>query len=654
MKSKGYMGKILHVDLTTGDIQEEVLPDDLYEKYLGGMGIGAYILYDRIPAGADPLGPDNILGFLPGLLTGTGSLFTGRWMVVGKSPLTGGWGDANCGGTLSPAIKRCGYDGIFVKGISEKPVYLYVDDRVKELKDAADVWGMDTVETEEYLSKPSGKKGKKPKVACIGPAGESVSLISGISTDKGRMAARSGLGAVMGAKRLKAVVLAGSKRIIPHDMDEMKRLSVLCNKWVQFQPPFVSGPLTAFIGALMRILPAVLTMDGLLYKIFLKKWGTVSMNQMSPEMGDSPIKNWKGSSKDWGFRRSYSSQPDVFTKCEKVKYHCYSCPLGCGGICTTEGEYSETHKPEYETVLSLGGLCMNEDVAAIFYLNELLNRAGMDTISAGHAVAFAMECYEQGVITRKDTDGLELNWGNSEAIVALVEKMIRRDGFGHVLADGVKQAVERIGKNAEPYGMHAGGQEPAAHDSRNDPGFALHYCVEPTPGRHTLGSHLYYEMYQLWKVVKGIPKIPPMHLKSGKYKNPERQAEIGAVNSKYMTIINSVGACIFGAFIGAKRVRLFDWMNAATGWNLTPEAYLEKAAEIHTLKQSFNIKHGLEPKDIKINDRALGRPVQKEGANKGRTIEIETMMRRYWEQFGWDGDTGRPAEVQAQTGTIGS
>ncbi len=143
-------------------------------------------------------------------------------------------------------------------------------------------------------------------------------------------------------------------------------------------------------------------------------------------------------------------------------------------------------------------------------------------------------------------------------------------------------------------------------------------------------------------------------LKSGKYKNPERQAEIGAVNSKYMTIINSVGACIFGAFIGAKRVRLFDWMNAATGWNLTPEAYLEKAAEIHTLKQSFNIKHGLEPKDIKINDRALGRPVQEEGANKGRTIEIETMMRRYWEQFGWDGDTGRPAEAQAQTGAIGS
>ena len=651
MKNKGYMGKVLHVNLTTGDIKEESLPDKVYETYLGGMGLGAYILYNKIPADADPLGPDNILGFLPGLLTGTGSLFTGRWMVAGKSPLTGGWGDANCGGTFSPAIKRCGYDGIFIKGISEKPVYLYIDDRVKELRDATSVWGMDTVETQAHLSKPSGKKGKKPKVACIGIAGESVSLISGISTDNGRIAARSGLGAVMGSKRLKAVVLAGSKQIRPYNTNRMKQLSRSCNKWVQFQPPFVSGPFIALFGALMRMLPIVFTMDGMLYKILLKKWGTVSMNQMSPEMGDAPIKNWKGSSKDWGILKSYSSQPDVFTKCEEVKYHCYSCPLGCGGICTTNGKFRKTHKPEYETVLSLGGLCMNQDVETIFYLNELLNRAGMDTISAGHTIAFAMECYEKGVIQKKDTDGLELTWGNSKAIVALAEKMIKREGFGHILADGVKQAVERIGEKSKPYAMHVGGQELAAHDSRNDPGYALHYCVEPAPGRHTTGSHLYYEMYQLWKVVKDVPKMPIMYRKSNKYKNSKRNAEICAANSKYMTIINSAGACLFGAFLGAKRIRIFEWLNAATGWNLTPEQYMEKAAKIHTLKQSFNIKHGIKPKNIKMQDRVLGRPVQTEGANKGRSIEIEAMMRHYWKQFGWDGNTGQPSDEQMEKGT---
>ncbi|MFA5906827.1 MAG: aldehyde ferredoxin oxidoreductase family protein, partial [Desulfobacula sp.] len=596
MKKNGYMGKILNVDLTTGDIREEELPDRVYEKYLGGMGLGAYLLYGRIPADADPLGPENILGFLPGLLTGTGSLFTGRWMVVGKSPLTGGWGDANCGGNFSPAIKRCGYDGIFFTGISEKPVYLYIDDQVKELRDAADVWGMDAVETEEFLEKKEELGGKMPKVACIGPAGESMSLISGISTDKGRIAARSGLGAVMGAKRLKAVVLAGKQRIIPHNPLEMKRISRICNNWVRFQPPFVSGPLTAFFGAVMRLLPVAFTMDGLLYKIMLKKWGTVSMNQMSPEMGDSPIKNWKGSSRDWGFFKSYSSNPDVFSKCETVKYHCYSCPLGCGGICTTQGKYSRTHKPEYETVLALGGFCMNKDVDTIFYLNELLNRAGMDTISAGHAVAFAMECYEEGVITKEDTDGLELTWGNAEAITALVEKMVKREGFGHVLADGVKKAVERIGKGSEKFTVHAGGQEPGMHDSRNDPGYALHYSVEPTPGRHTLGSHMYYEMYQLWKVVKGIPKIPPMYWKSTKYNAVDKQARIGVVNSKYMTLINCVGACMFGVFLGARRIRIFDWINAATGWEWTPEQYMEKAADIHTLKQAFNIRHGIDPR----------------------------------------------------------
>ncbi|MCP4691119.1 MAG: aldehyde ferredoxin oxidoreductase, partial [Desulfobacterales bacterium] len=186
--NKGCMGKVLMVDLTEGEVREEVVPDKVYEKYLSGLGLGAWMLYNRMPADADPLGPDNMLGFVSGFLTGAGSLFTGRWMVVGKSPLTGGWGDANCGGTFSPAIKRCGYDGIFFTGKREKPVYLYVDDHVKELRDASDVWGKDAVETEEILLDRAGTP--KARAACIGPAGESVSLISGVCTDKGRIAAR--------------------------------------------------------------------------------------------------------------------------------------------------------------------------------------------------------------------------------------------------------------------------------------------------------------------------------------------------------------------------------------------------------------------------------------------------------------------------------
>ena len=639
---KGYIGKVLVVDLGTGTVRTETIPDNVYENYLSGLGLGAYLLFQWIPPEADPLGPDNVLGFMSGLLTGTGSLFTGRWTVVGKSPLTGCWGDANCGGTFSPAIKRCGYDGIFFKGVSERPVYLFADGARAELRDASALWGKDAIETEEALLKEGGPGSR---VACIGPAGEKLSLIAGIANDGGRMAARSGLGAVMGSKRLKAVVLNGKRRIGLHDRAEMKRLSQKCNRWVQFQPPLSSGSVFPYLGAMMRVLPTQMAMDGLLYKFFLRKWGTVSMNQTSIEMGDSPIKNWKGSNEDFGPGRSRSVNPDAFTDRERVKYHCYSCPLGCGGKCSMSGKYTETHKPEYETVLALGGLCMNEDAESLFYLNELLNRAGMDTISAGGTVAFAIECYEQGLLTKEDTGGLELTWGNGPAIVALVEKMVRREGIGDLLADGTKTAARRLGKGSDQYAMHIGGQEAAMHDGRNDPGFNVHYAVEPTPGRHTLGAQLYYEMFQLWKTVKGLPRATPLYFKGRKYRADAEKAVMAAACSKFMSLANAAGFCLFGLMLGSKRIPSFAWMNAATGWNKTPEQYLEIGARIQTLKQAFNIRQGVDPRSIKVPDRMLGRPALAQGANKGRSTDLETMRSDYWRQFGWDPETGRPGDA---------
>ena len=639
--SKGYMGKVLWVDLSKGEIREEVIPDEIYEYYLSGMGLAAHLLYNRIPAGADPLGPDNILGFVSGLLTGTGSLFSGRWMVVGKSPLTGGWGDANCGGNLSPAIKRCGYDGIFFTGISEKPVYLHVRHNGAELCDASHLWGKDAVETEEALIK---EKGDKAKVACIGPAGEKLSLISGICNDRGRLAARSGLGAVMGSKKLKAVVLDGKRRIDVHNRDEIKRLSRQCNRWVQWQPPFLPGPQAAYMGVVMRLLPTQMAMDGMIEKILLRKWGTSSLNQASVEMGDSPIKNWKGSNVDFNPKRSLPTNPDAIKKVERVKYHCYACPLGCGGICTLPGKYAEIHKPEYESTLALGGLCLNSDMDSIFYMNEVLNRAGMDTISAGGTVAFAIECYENGLLTKADTDGLELTWGNSKAIIALVEKMVRREGIGDLLADGSKVAARKIGKGASDYAIQAGGQELPMHDGRNDPGFNVHYSAEPAPGRHTIGSQLYYEMFQLWKQVKDLPRPKFLYFKGRKYVANEEKAVTAAACSKFMNVANGSGLCLFGLFIGAKRIRIFDWLNAATGWYKTPEDYMEIGERIQTLKQLFNIRHGIDLWSFKVGDRVVGRPPLAEGANRGRTMDMEKMMSDYWHQFGWDAATGRPTD----------
>ncbi|HHO76181.1 MAG TPA: aldehyde ferredoxin oxidoreductase [Deltaproteobacteria bacterium] len=641
--NRGFMGKILIVDLGKKQISQEQVPDTVYERYLSGLGLAAHMLYNRIPPGADPLGPDNILGFVSGLLTGTGSLFTGRWMVVGKSPLTGGWGDANCGGTLSPAIKRCGYDGIFFTGISDKPVYLYVDDKKAELRDASSLWGLDAVEAEETLIKEAGQGAR---AAVIGPAGEKLSLISGICNDRGRLAARSGLGAVMGSKRLKGVVLCGHKRIRPFSREMVNVLSRKCNNWVKFQLPLGPAVGMGLLGALLRILPTAMAMDGMVYKMILRKWGTGGMNQMSPEWGDAPVKNWKGSCVDWPMKKSKSADPDMVKAHEIMKYHCYSCPLGCGGICSINGKYSETHKPEYESVLALGGLCMNEDSDSLFFLNELLNRAGMDTISAGATVAFAIECFENGILTKDDTEGLDLTWGNTDAIIALIHKMINREGFGDVLADGSKVAAEKIGKGAHKYTIHAGGQEPAMHDGRQDPGFGLHYSVEPTPGRHTIGSGLYYEMFQLWKKVKGLPKLLPFEIyhKNKKYRASIDQAMQAAACSKYMNVINGSGMCMFGSFVGIKRTPTFDWLNAATGWNRTPEEYMEIGERIQTIKQAFNIRHGIDPWANKLSPRALGIPPQAIGANKGRTVNIDKMMKDYWEQFGWDTDTGKPSD----------
>jgi aldehyde:ferredoxin oxidoreductase len=638
---KPYMGKILMVDLSNGTMTEEAIPDSVYEQYLSGMGLGAYILYNRLPADADPLGPENILGFCSGFLTGTGSFFSGRWTLVGKSPLTGGWGDANCGGTFSPAIKRCGYDAIFFKGISPNPVYLYIKNGKATLKDAAGLWGQDAVETEETLKE---QYGQKAAVAVIGPAGENVSLISGVCTDRGRIAARSGLGAVMGIKKLKAVVLDGVQRIGVNDPTTMKRLSQKCVKWVNFPMPLTPGNLFAHVGTLMRATPVLFPQDGLLYKSILKKWGTGGMNQVSIEMGDSPLKNWGGSNCDFPLEKSKKINPDLIKNTEIVKYHCYACPLGCGGICATKGKYAHTHKPEYESILALGGLCMNEDLDSIFYLNELLNRAGMDTISVGSTVAFAIECYEKGILTKQDMGGLELKWGNTEAIVALIKKMINREGIGDILADGTKIAAAKIGKGSEEFAIHAGGQELAMHDGRNDPGFNVHYSVEATPGRHTLGAHLYYEMFQLWKCVKGLPKPSPLFTKTSKYEVNTEKAKSSAACSKFMSLANGAGMCLFGLFIGAKRVPTFDWLNAATGWQLTPEEYMTIGERIQTLKQSFNVKHGIEPRNNFISSRAQGKIPQKEGANKGRFVDVEKLASGYWEQFGWDTTTGKPKD----------
>ena len=483
------MGKVLRVDLTAGTTAVEQIPDEVYEAVLSGKGLGAWYLYKNIPAGADPLGPDNILGFCSGALTGTGAFMTGRFTVVCKSPLTGGWGDANCGGVFSPAIKQCGYDAIFISGISEKPVYLYCDNKGAEIRDASEYWGLDAVEAEDRLR--AANEGKKiPRIAVIGQAGENLSLISGICNEGGRIAGRSGVGAVMGSKKLKAVVLAGSRPMPCADPEAVKALSKeLGRKIHKIKVPKGLGGSLALGGMAMGAGPSI-PLDGSLTPMLFKHWGTPSNTPMAVTSGDGPLKNWgAGPSEAGGLKMALAYNPEKINKIEEAKYHCYSCPLGCGGRLDISGidysEFYETHKPEYETLEAFGPLCVNYDLNSVLYLNELLNRSGLDSISAGNTVAWAIECYENGILTKEQTDGLELTWGNFEAEIELIKKMIAREGFGNDLADGVKRASEKYG--GKEYAMHVGGQEPGMHDTRNDPQLGIHMVAEPAPGKHTIG-----------------------------------------------------------------------------------------------------------------------------------------------------------------------
>ncbi len=640
---KSCMGYILEVNLNDSSIIKRKVPDEVYENVLSGKGLGAWYLYRHIPAGADPMGPDNILGFVSGALTGTGAIMCGRWMIVCKSPLTGGWGDANCGGNFSPAIKQCGYDAIFFTGISKKPVYLYVDNKGAQLRDASDYWGLDATEAEEQLIAHNWEK-KKPCVAVIGQAGENRSLISGICNEGGRIAARSGVGAVMGSKMLKAVVLAGAKPMPCADRKAVNALSKTLGVKLKKSelPRFVKGSMLGFGGTILGKMPVTVAIDGMMSSPLLKKWGTPMNTTMAVTSGDGPIKNWGGTPKDArGALKAYN--PDRVIASEIKKYHCYSCSIGCGGMLDIKGvkgsEYPHTHKPEYETINSFGPLLLNNDLNSVLYINELLNRAGMDSISAGNTVAYAIECYEKGIITKEQTDGLELRWGNAEAIVLLVKKMIARDGIGDVLADGVKRASARLG--GSEYAMHIGGQEPGMHDSRNDPQLAVHFVAEPAPGKHTIGMGMMYGATCLWDICSWAPPVK-MEKKENEIVPSLRTAMKSVANACYTMLTDGAGGCYYGQMLGIHAWNPCTYLNAAAGWDKSGDDYMEIGKRIQTLRQMFNIKHGIKPSEWRLPPRMAGVPPLPAGPLKGVTLQNEEMVKYHWQGFGWDMETGEP------------
>ncbi len=588
--ARGYMGKILFVDLSTGELKDEVLEEKLCHDFIGGYGIGARIIYSRQKPGADPLGQENTLGFMTSPLTGTPAVGGSRYVVMGKSPLTGGWGDANSGGDFGPYLKFAGYDGVFITGASEKPVYLLIKDGKAEIRDAAHLWGKDTFETTDMLR---AEHGKQTHTACIGPSAEKLSLISSIMTKRGSAAARSGLGAVMGSKKLKAVAVSGRQEVPLADSETANRLRrefMVELKGIQFQG-----------------------------SSFLKrqhKYGSSAGITTAIEMGSTPIKNWGGVAiVDFPDRSSLSGEAAAAN--QERNEGCWHCPLGCKGILKEgTGEYkyqAGASRPEYETLAAFGAMCLNNNTESIAMANDICNRYGFDTISAGTAIAFAIECYENGLITKADTDGIELTWGNHQAIVAMTEKMARREGFGDILADGVKVAAEKIGKGAEQYAVHIGGQELGMADpklqspQRGDRSSAARYQMEATPGRHIQGF--------------GPSGFQPH-------------------------FINVAGFCFQGGYSRIKDSNkyLTGFMSAVTGWNRSMDELLKAGERIANMRHVFNLREGINPLKREVHPRIIGNPPHEAGPLAHKTVDIKAEI--YWNlgALDWERVTTKPSK----------
>jgi aldehyde:ferredoxin oxidoreductase len=644
----GFTGKYCVVDLSNGTTEVVRPGEAFYVKYLSGYGLGVAAILERQKPGVDPLSPKSHLGFCSGLLTGSGALFSGRFMVVGKSPLTGGWGDANAGGYFSVELKRTGYDALFVTGAAKKPVWILLTEAGVQIKDAAELWGRDCSETEALIR--SQLDDKRVQVASIGVSGERRSLISGIVTDGGRIAARSGLGAVMGSKNLKAIAARGKQKVPVKHPGILKAI----NK--KFLREFKQSKTTDRLAVrFMNFLSQIIARTGVLVpakpsalREIYRRYGTSGITAYSALTGDMPIKNWSGVGYlDYSLDSAAKNSDESVKRHQKRRYACHSCPLGCGGILDSrEGPHKggKIHKPEYETLAAFGGLLLHDDLDAIIEINEKCNRAGIDTISAGACVAFALECFERGLIDETVTGGLKLGWGNTEAILKLTQMIIDREGFGDVLADGVKRASEQIGRGSETWAVHAGGQELPMHDSRLDPGYAISYQCEPTPGRHTISCYLYGNLFS----VKKMFPLARRMIRRAKGKTA-KQVRLYAAGSIYTQLINTTGMCLIGAMTSSLPV--VEYLNAVTGWGLSADDYFRTGERILSLRKAFTVREGITPGDQKICKRAAGIPPLSRGPLRRITLDMDGLQREFFDTVGWDQKSGGPtSEKQKELG----
>jgi aldehyde:ferredoxin oxidoreductase len=584
----GYLGKILVVDLTQGQWEVEPLREEHASRFLGGGGLACRYLYDLISPSTDPLGPDNILFFTTGPLVGTRAPSCGRYTACFLSPLTGIWGESNAGGFFGPEMRFAGYDGILIRGRSPEPVYLWINDGKVEVRPASHLWGLDTYRVQEAIKEEIGEP--RAKIACIGPAGEKLVKMAAIINDNARAAARGGPGAVMGSKNLKAIAVKGSGTIPLHNEAAFNEVAREARDWVRED----------FTAQLFH------------------SGGTAFWMDLGHEFGDVPIKYFtKGYFEGTGKLSGATMAETILVKTSA----CYGCPIACGRVIEVkEGQYKlpVTEGPEYETLCSLGTLLMVDNLAAVSYANHLCNSLGLDTISVGVTIAFAYYLFDRGVVSEREV-GFALKWGDPEGAIRLIELISRKEGFGAILAEGVRSVGERFGLPEEA--AHVKGLEVPMHEPRAFFGSALAYATSPRGACHMQGDPY---------AVDSGSAIPEIGIIPGDRFSAEDKAWMVARIQDWRALYNSMIMC---QFCSPGPERIAKLLREATGWDIGIEELVKIGRDIFDLKRAFNVKMGVKRQDDHLPSLLL-RPLPDGGA-QGAVPDMEKLLADYYAVRDW-------------------
>ncbi len=598
----GFMGKILRINLTNRTVAEEPVSESDARKFLGGSGLATKYLLEELAPGIDPLGPENKLIIMTGPLTGTASPSAGRFSAVAKSPLTGLWGGANSGGRWGCDFKHCGYDGMIIEGKADVPAILVIQDGQAEIRDAGDLWGRNVFETTQVLKE---ELGKKFNVACIGIAGEKLVKYAAIMNDEHRALGRCGLGAVMGSKNLKAIAVSGTQKIEVADKESFKEAAKTASELVNES----------------------------LLKMTLEVYGTVMVMDMVNVKGGLPTRNWQTGVCEY---TDDINGPAINETILTSRAACFACPIACGRVTKVEsGPYATKGEgPEYESVGVFGPMCDIKDLAAITHASILCNDYGMDTISCGSTIAFAMECYEKGILTDADTGGLKLLFGEAPVMVDLVHKIARREGIGDLLAEGSRAVARKLGQDTERFAMQVKGLELACYDCRATKITGLSFATANRGGDHITA-------YVQGPTFLDVPFliVEESTIEDTTVENPA-EAKVVKDLEDALGVFDAVGACKFmGMALMAEEV--VPIIANATGWDFEVEEFRQSGERLFNQARMFNMREGASRKDDTLPARLLEEPLP-DGPAAGLVVDLDPLLDAYYEFRGWDIQTGKP------------